>query len=399
MAGAAQSLLAWWHRLIAYIWRYMGTLSALALLLGVMGMGAYHVFTSDTGRASVRYFCGVCNTAAPAAPTGVGEIFGSAEGVTVPHIRFEYGADGRLARLVHHGEAGDVCPMPGSKVAEQRLVYNKSGRVVARLNYDERGLPVADSAGIAIREFEYDSAGRLTARMFRNAEGKKIVPVMPGFAEERIRYDEQGRPICIEYLDGEGRLLVNAAGESRVTFTYDEAARESMRTNHVNDKVAENADGVAMERVRHTADGLTSHTTWLDSAGTPVAHADFDSSSMLVEDKPGEKLHRTRYCGNDGLMRNSSRVWAEHLVRSNPQGSVEWECFNAADGLPCVNPRCGYAERLCEYTGAGQLVREFFWDARGNPADCYEKRHTSDGSTHHVISLHRDGSTELERTR
>lgn len=362
-------------------------------------MGAYHVFTGVLREPSVRYFSGMCNTAGPAAPTGVGEIFGGQEGVNVPHIRFEYGDDGRLLRLVHQGAAGNVCPMPGSRVAEQRMVYNEAGHVVARLNYDEHGKPAADSAGIAIREFMYDSDGRLTARLFRNTEGEKIVPNMPGFAEERIRYDERGRPLSIEYLDGSGRPIVNAAGECRVTFTYNDDAHEILRTNYVNDKPAENAAGVAAERVRSTADGQVTHTAWFDSAGHAVARADYGATSVMVEDKPAEKLHRTRYCGKDGLMRDRARVWAEHLVRTNPQGSVEWECFNSADGLPCLNTCCGYAERLCEYAADGSLVREFFWDERGHPAECYEKRHSSDGSAHHVISLHRDGSTELARTR
>lgn len=399
MAATAPKVRVWWRRLVGYIWGYMGTLSALGLLLGVMGMGVYHVFTVGDGVPSVRYFSGMCNTSAPEPPTGLGEIFAGHDGVTAPHIRFEYDSAGRLNRLVNCSADGDVCPMPGSRVAEQRLVYNKSGRVVARLNYDEHGKPVADSAGVSIREFEYDPAGRLTARIFRNADGLKIVPTIPGFAEERTVYDSDGRPSTVEYLDGEGRLLVNSAGESRVVYTYNDETHESQRTNYVNGKMANNADGVAVVRVRCSGDGLVSHTTWLDSAGSAVAHADDGSTSVLVENRPGEKLRRTRYCGKDGLMRESARVWAEHVVRINPEGSTEWECFNAADGLPCLNPCCGYAERLCEYAGDGSLEREFFWDARGNPADCFEKRHSTDGSAHHIISLHRDGSTELIRTR
>ncbi|MBR5887510.1 MAG: hypothetical protein IKZ07_04805 [Akkermansia sp.] len=399
MAENGDNPRSWWHRLLSYVWGYMGTLSALGLLLGVLGMGVYHVFTPSFGGLPVRYFSGVYNTAGADAPFGVGEIYAPQEGVGVPHLRFEYGHGGQLSRLVYCNAEGMVSPMPGSRVAEQRLIYNKNGQIAERRNFDEFGNPVADSAGIAVREFKYDPAGRLVGRIFRNAHGQKIVPRMPGFAEERISYDDRGRMLKVEYLDGEEKPIVNAAGESRVVYTYNDRAQERLRTNYVKGVPTENADGVVTEQVRRTEDGLVNHTTWLDSAGKAVASADSVTTSMLVEQKPESGLLRTRFFGQDGRLRDRARVWSEHLVRSNPNGRVEWECFNGADGRPCLNPIYGYAERLCEYAPDGNLEREFFWDCRGNPADCYEKRHISDGSSHHVISLRRDGSTELTRTR
>lgn len=191
--------------------------------------------------------------------------------------------------------------------------------------------------------------------------------------------------------------MVNAKGESRITFSYDDPRQERLRTNTVNGVIADNADGVAQERVCYTRNGLTTHTFWTNAAGEPVHHSGHGASSVLKESRPDEKLQRTRYCGENGVMRNDIRVWAEHLVRATPQGQVEWECFNAADGLPCDNPAYGYAERVCEYAADGSLLREYFWDAQGYPADCYEKRHSREGSARHVLSLNSDGSTSLTR--
>lgn len=399
MVATARDNSVWWRRIVSYAWGYMGTLSALGLLLGVLGMGIYHVFTSNADSVNVRYYSGLLNPSQAVAPSGVGELYAGPEGVTIPHIRFEYGKDGRVNRLVHINAEGYVTPLPGSRVAEQRVEYDAAGRVTARRNFDAHGHAVADSAGIAAREFCYNADGRLISRTFRNSEGQKIVPKMPGYAEARIAYDEQGRPLSVQYLDGNGQPVVNAQGECRIAYTYNDDKQEVLRSNYVNDKLTENIKGVATKRTRHTADGLTTHTSWLDVGGKSVAAADANTVSVLSENKPSENLRRTRYCGDDGLMRNNSRIWAEHLVRTTPDGNVVWECYNGADGLPCRNEALGYAERLCEYGEDGMLAREYFWDADGQPSECYEKRHSSHGSAQHVISLHRDGSTELARTR
>ena len=382
-------------RWFEYIWSYMGTLSAMVLLLGVLGMGIYHVMQRDVDDVNVRCYTGLYNTAGPELPTGLDEIMPTEQGVNSAHIRFEYDKKGRLLRLVHLNRHGQLSSLPGSSVAEQRMVYDDQGRVIARRNYGVRGEPVSDASGISAREFEYDGDGRLIARIFRDTHGRKIVPRMPGYAEERIAYDAKGRPLSIRFLDGEGNAVVNARGESEVTFAYDDVHHETVKTNSVNGTTANNNEGFAVQVTRSTNDGLTSQTMWRDAAGAAVSHGDGGAWSVLEESRPSELIRRIRYCGKDGVMVDSARVWSEHLIRSTPQGKVEWECYNGSDGLPCLNHVCGYAERVCEYGSDGQLESEYFWDALGNPSECYAKHHTTTDGRHHVISLLSDGATEL----
>lgn len=395
MAGLLRELLRRLRRFLSYIWGYLGTLSAMGLLLGVLGMGLYYVYT-DEASLSVRCYTGMSNPAAAVLPEGLGELpFPGADAVKMPHMRFEYDKGGKLLRVVHVDAAGAPAHMPGSRVAEQRMRYDAAGRLVSRSNYNEKGQPVADASGVSVREFEYDRKGRLVASVLKDARHEKVVPRMPGFAEARISYDEKGRPSTISYLDGNGKALTNAAGESVVTYTYNDSRNEVLRSNYENGKPMDNADGVATELVRHTEDGRVVHTSWRNSRGEPVQHEARGAHAEMVEYMPGNLEMRVRRCGQNGVMLNNDRVWAEHLVRTTPAGSVEWECFNGADGLPCQNPERGYAERVCEYGPEGELETEFFWDERGNPSKCYEKRYTGD----HVLSLHTDGSTEVRRLK
>jgi len=383
------------RRAFEYLWGYMGTLAAMGMLLGVSAMGLRHIW-GERG-PEYRCFSGLFNSARAEVPLGLGELPKGGAGLVGPHLRFEYGEGGRLERLVHIGKDGVRCPMPGSRVTEQRLEYDGNGRITSKRNLSADGQPVADGSGVAVRQYHYDDAGRLERTVFRDEAGRMIVPRMPGYASERISYDDAGRPRRMEYRDGEDEPVVNARGESCVEYTYDDLRHSSVRTNLVDGVPRENRHGIASERRQMTADGQALRISWYDASGSPVVNPEVGASSVLQERGAEGTLVRNRFCGENGMMRGDGRTCSEHLVRHTPGGNLEWECFNAADGMPCLNESRGYAERVCEYRDDGSLEREYFWDAEGNPTPCYEKRYAHDASGRHVLSLHTDGSTEWRR--
>ena len=382
--------------LFHYTWGYMGTLAAMGLLVGVLGMGAYHAVTRDAEYQAVRCYSGLFNSADATTPTGLDELPSSALSA-VPHLRFEYGKGGRLERLVHISSDGRPTAMPGSHVAEQRMEYDDAGRLIRKSNYTATGEPTVDASGVHARVFRYDKQGRLSCTEFQDRAGQKIVPRMPGYAMECIHYDEQGRPLRIDYLDGQGELITNARGEQQIIFTYDDEHNCATRTNFVAGVPSDNAHGIAREERVCTADGRGTMTTWYNADGSPAHQPETEACRVLEENTQEGTLQRERYCDDSGTMRRRSRPCAERLVRTTPQGFVEWECYNDADGLPCMNEALGYAERVCEYGQDGALLREYFWDDTGNPCERFEKLYTSSPGGHHVLSLLTDGSTELRR--
>ena len=384
---------------LGHVWGYSGTLAVLSLLLGVLGMGIYHaLFRVDGAESTNRslFFTGLHNTAEPAPPSGIGLLPLSGENLKgADYIRLDYSPQGKCVRAVHVGASGEPSPMPGSRVAEQRIRYDASGRVCSKSNFDARGAAVEDASGVAVREYAYDGAGRLVRRTLKNASGQLVVPRMPGYAEQRIRYDAAGRPLLITHWDGKGKLITNVDGESEVRFSYDAAGLCQKRVNYVNGMPRNNAYGIAVEKKTRTADALTGHTVWQDEKAQPVANPDTGAYAVLEYKTPSTRARRLRMCAADGTSMRSSRACSEHVVRTDAQGRVEWECYQGADGMPCNNSALGFAERVCEYSPEGELLREYFWDAMGNPASCYEKRHIAKGGAHYVLSLHSDGSTAI----
>lgn len=384
------------HALLRFTWGYMGTLAALGLLIGVLGMGIFHSVTRDAEFQAVRCYSGLFNSADPTPPTGLDEL-APAAATSSPHLRFEYGKNGRMERLVHICADGHPCAMPGSTVAEQRITYDDRGRITKKANYTATGAPTTDASGVHSRVFRYDDKGNRICTVFLDRSGNPIVPRMPGYAMECITYDDAGRPLEIEYRDGLGNPVTNSRGERKIVFNYDDAHGASSRTNLVDDVPTDNAQGIAREQTARATDGHSKVTSWYTAKGEHAHQPGSGACSVYTEISHDGTLHRERYCEESGSLRQSSTACAEHLTRTAPDGSVEWECFNDADGLPCVNAALGYAERVCEYGRDGALLREYFWDASGNPCERYEKRYCHSAEGEHCLSLLSDGSTELRK--
>lgn len=385
------------QRLFEYVWSWLGSAAAVALMLGVMAMGVHH--TLSPGReegARLQCFAGVRNAAGAEPPQGVTPLGTSLpHALPLPHVRLEYDAQGRVSRVLHLDAAGHLSRFPGSRVAEQRVEYDAEGHLVCKRNFNRDGQPVADASGVAVREFSYDGAGRLVRTAFFNASGAGVVPRMPGFAEQLIEYDAQGRLLCVSFRDAKGHLLPNAEGEERVEYDYDDEHGLCERRNLVNGVLADNSCGFAIERTERTRDGRLTRRLWLNAAGEAVMNPAVGAVALLEEQTASPGVLRTRLCGADGVMQREQRPAAEHLQRCDARGLPEWECFNAADGLPTEHPAYGYAERVCEYSPAGHLQREYFWDASGNPTSCYRKDYELTEEGEYVLSLYTDGSSEL----
>lgn len=398
MAENGEKRNAGWWRLLELVWGYMGTLMALGLLVGVLGMGLYHLMEGKREELlGYRCFSGLYNSARAEEPLGLGEMPAAVAELQRAYLRFEYDAAGRLQRLVHLNRDGKLSAMPGSKVAEQRVDYDAAGRIVRKRNLNARGEPAPDASGVAERRYAYNPQGLLEETRLYDAAGNNVAPRMPGYARERISYDTHHRPVRIEYLDGAGKPMVNARGECRVEFVYHDALGEVIRTNYVDDMPRENRAGVAVEKKITSNGGNTQRTAWYDADLRPVPHPQTGASAVQKDVMPDGLYARYRLCGENGTMRGRGRVCAEHLVRTTLAGLPEWECYNADDGMPCMNEAVGYAERVCEYAPDGSLACEYFWDAQGNPTFCYAQRHERDADSRHVLRLHTDGSTELRR--
>lgn len=352
--------------LLAQLWAYTGALASVAVFAGVLGLGLLHVFGKMGEGEHILCYSGACNPAGNAVPHGLG-FLGRNLLLRHPHVQVLSDDDRRTQSVRRVDETGAVVPFPGSHVAEQRVEYDAQGRVLRRRNLGADGSPVADAHGVSQRVFEYDAAGRLIHESFLGADGKPVLPKFPGYAHRWLSYDGKGRLLVVRHLDVAEKPVVNAAGESRIEYIYDDDEQHFItRRNMVNEKPTDNAAGFALE------------------------------ITEMLPDKRGARRVRFNAAGNPVVFHPAAEAVCEHLVRRNAQGQTEWECYTAANGLPAVHPDTGYAERVCEYSPEGRLQREWFWNAQGHEADCCERSHIHTlPDAHHCLSVFTDGHTEV----
>lgn len=352
--------------LLAQLWSYTGALASVAVFAGVLGLGLLHVFGKMGEGAHILCYSGACNPAGNVAPYGLG-FLGRNLLPRHPHVQVLADKECRTQSVRRVDENGAVVPFPGSQVAEQRVEYDAQGRVLRRRNLGADGSPAADAHGVSQRVFEYDAAGRLIHEAFLGADGKPVLPKFPGYAHRRLSYDGKGRLLVVRHLDVAEKPVVNAAGESRIEYIYDDdELHYTTRRNMVNEIPTDNADGFALEITETLPDKRGARCVRFNAAGMPVA---FHPAADAV---------------------------CEHLVRLNENGYLEWECYAAANGLPAVHPDTGYAERVCAYSPEGRLLREWFWNAQGREAARSERCHIHTlPDAHHCLSLFTDGHTEV----
>lgn len=379
------------RRLFESAWQYLGSMSAVCLFAAVLGLGIYHAAVYDAV-PRYQYYAGLHNPAGAEPPSGLLSMGTSEPGV--PHVRLEYLADGRLKAMKYMDGAGHLSAIPGSRVAEQRLFYKGDSLLSRRENRAADGSLAEDAQGVAVREFDYDAAGRLVRVSFRDAARQAVTPRFPGYAESRTHYNDEGNLQEVEYLDAHGVPVVNADGEQRVVYDYEDEGNTVIRRNYVNGELADNHYGIAREEYRVLPDGTS--RSWYNASGAPVLHPEHGAAVLQCDTYLAHGLRRRRFLGTDGQPCRGGKVCAEHLQRFNVNGLQEWECYGGIDGVPVNHPARGYAERVCEYTPKGELVREYFWDCSGQPASVAERRLSATPQGRYVLSLQRDGSTIVQ---
>ncbi len=384
----------WWHDLadlLIFVWNKTATVSALALMAGGLAMSLYYTISPKAVERNVEIFEGFFNHAGNELPEGLGESNPLAPRENRSHVRFEYDSKGRLARVYHHNAQGELSAIPGSLVAEQSLSYDDNGKLTSKKNRDADGLPVHDASGVHERRFAYDAKGNLIETSYWDKNHARTMPYTPGFAIERISYDEQNRPIEKRYLDSQEKPIANNLGSSHLKITYEDGGHTIK--NYHKDELSNNSHGYAIERHHFSNNGLTERIDWYDAQGNPVINEEEGYASIQIEHSPDTRYKRVLYLCDEGQQLASRRILSEHLIKYNEKGQPRWESYLAHDGLPLDHHEHNYAECAREYDQKNRLSKAHYRDANGALADCYEQRYSYAPDGNRVLSLYRDGST------
>ncbi len=384
----------WLHDLadlLILLWNKTGTVSAIVLMASGVGMAIYYTKSPEAAARNYETYEGFFNHAGTELPEGLDAIPHERTETVKSQVRFEYDSDGKLHRVYHVNEHGETTTIPGSKIAEQQLSYDGKGRLIKKTNLDAYGQPSTDSVGVYERHFEYNDFGNLTRTSFYDANGKLVMPYVPGFAIEVIRYDGAQRIVAIEHFDANGEHVANNQGYSEVDIVY-EGNTMTRRYMHKGELV-KNAHGYAIEKKQVSNEGRIERTTWYDEYEKPCINHELGCAGMQHEYTHDHQARRVLYLNHEGKQMADSPDISEHIERLTDHGKPRWECFLSSDGLPHLDEELGYAECAYEYDGKKRVSREHLRDALGKLAHCYERRYHYSPEGDRILSLYRDGST------
>ena len=166
-----------------------------------------------------------------------------------------------------------------------------------------------------------------------------------GYAEKRLRYDDQARLILESYYDAEQKPYLTADGYASVSRTYDK-------------------------------DGRIKTITYLGLDGMPVimpakGYASLHYSYSSLNQR---EVIRTSYCDTEGeIIQPYSLGYAIVEQTYNESGLLVQEAYFNADDAPAYRSDYRVAAILYEYSDGGDLIHEYYRDAEGLPVNRADK--------------------------
>ena len=120
------------------------------------------------------------------------------------YVTITYNGSGEESEIWFTDREGK--PMPGlDRAFGYRNGYDEKGRLIRRTSFDMNRQPAADANGITTTTFQYDDRDNLVLTIYRDAEDRKTLHNIRGFAEARMDCDEWGNLVEVKYLDAYGK--------------------------------------------------------------------------------------------------------------------------------------------------------------------------------------------------
>ena len=214
-----------------------------------------------------------------------------------------------------------------------RYKYNDKYMYETMSFYDKDGNLTYDNNGVAVCQYTYDKTGNVIKYEYLDKDGKTLINSYRGYAVEEVSFDILGNIKKISYYNSSLKPCMSTAGFHSIEYTYDE------KTNFNTEVKCCNANNAVIKIDKYTYDdnGNILSQWEVNGSGTlqgVVSHYEYDKNNRIV------KTYRTNLSG----------------TRVNAQG---------------VN----YCEFDSKYDERGNVIETSYWDVKENPAVDEYKAH------------------------
>ena len=290
-------------------------------------------------------------------------------------------ANGKVTQIEWKDEAGNLTPGPEGYA---RVRYAYKGNDTIETYFDEEGVVCQSNEGSYGKKTTVDGKGRVTSVEYLDTDGKRMLNRM-GYGMLTISYYGFGEVRLVSYYGmGKRQVIVPALGYAKVFNEYSYKTMTLREFQDVNGKPVDGPQGYASVKQKLDKKSRVLSIRYDHANGKPAIGPD---GWFTRYDKSGNKV-------TDGGVATIAR-------KENEEGQVTEEHFLDEDGKNTVN-NLGVGGIRYEYDHGGRIETVTYLDTEGKPANCnkgyagYRDTADEDGATATRTYLGTDGlATEI----
>lgn len=278
-----------------------------------------------------------------------------------------------------------------------RYTYNEQYMCKSSSYYDKDGKLTYNQNGFAICQYSYDKTGNITKYEFLDKDGKTLINCHNGYAVQEVGYDALGNIKTIHHYNSSLKPSMTSFGYCSKEYVYDE------KTNFTTEEKYYNVSGSIIKIDRHTYDDNGNQTSsWTTNSSGKiqgiVSHYEYDGNNRVTKfyctnlsgkrvnyigqnyceidlkhDERGNVIEQTFLDVNGNAAYDEEKTH-KRIKQYDERNNYIYEKNLGKDGKPIsgngVNP-----EGKATYDEHGNRTSVICLDGYGNPAICSDGYH------------------------
>ncbi len=278
-----------------------------------------------------------------------------------------------------------------------RYTYNEQYMCKSSSYYDKDGKLTYNQNGFAMCQYSYDKTGNITKYEFLDKDGKTLINCHNGYAVQEVGYDALGNIKTIHHYNSSLKPSMTSFGYCSKEYVYDE------KTNFTTEEKYYNVSGNIIKIDRHTYDDNGNQTSsWTTNSSGKiqgiVSHYEYDGNNRVTKfyctnlsgkrvnyigqnyceidlkhDERGNVIEQTFLDVNGNAAYDEEKTH-KRIKQYDERNNYIYEKNLGKDGKPIsgngVNP-----EGKATYDEHGNRTSVICLDGYGNPAICSDGYH------------------------
>ena len=316
-------------------------------------------------------------------------------------LRSEYDKNGFVTSETYEDKEGNRVSMvddEGNAYGRIDIEVNEKGSVLSMSYFDVKGNAIEDAFGIHRAAYEYDSLGNRTRESFMD---KELQPTtFSGFNSSlRITYNDRGLRQSMSYYDKDGKLTYNQNGIAMCQYTYDKMGN-IVKYEYIDKDgktLVNGKDGYAVEEVSYDALGNMKSIHHYNSSLKPCITSSGYHSTEYFYDPNTNFLTEVKFFLADGKLLKSNHFkydangnqtssWTQNSsggLSSDNVTNIEYDDNNRVTKIYDTNlsgqrvnmSGTQYCEVDIKLDDRGNVIEHTYWNVNGKPSCDEHKTH------------------------